>query len=378
MSFRARSCHLPALAVAALLCSGCATTFSRTRSRGDMDIPVSLRAVIGGHARDVMVTDAEVLRDAKNVPHMKAHLLYTHIWSGQQVSAQPFKWKVWWIDPSGRERPGKEGMQGAPIDTRNGLDAKSVSPVENPTGVVIDIDTGHVTINAYTGNPMWSVGDLFSPDERPGAPLKDPLDPWLHPPRLSPAAVVTNVVETYVEEPPSPEPSAPAPYDITTVKPYKDGKAVFRLAILDDSAFEKDILRDAKAEVERTVGDSFAADSPDADVEVPPVTVSVNRLKTADGTRAFRLTGRVVSTQNDLIGWNYDARTRRGSLRFRAGSSADARKIKAWAAKHVEAIVADKGTAVEVGQAPPPGAKYRMLADEFKDGVLTVSFEVIR
>ena len=343
-----------------------------------MDVPVSLRAVVGGHARDVMVTAAEIRVAPDGFPRLKAHLLYTHIWSGQQVSFQPFKWKVWWLDPSGRERPGKEGMQGARIDTRDGLDAKSVSPVENPTGVVIDIDTGYVTVSGWTGKPMPSITDLFSCNETPRGPLNDPLDPWLHPPRLSPAAVVTNVVETYVEEPPPPEPSAPAPYDITTVKPYKDGKAVFRLAILDDSAFEKDILRDAKAEVERTVGDSFAADSPDADVEVPPVTVSVNRLKTADGTRAFRLTGRVVSTQNDLIGWNYDARTRRGSLRFRAGSSADARKIKAWAAKHVEAIVADKGTAVEVGQAPPPGAKYRMLADEFKDGVLTVSFEVIR
>lgn len=376
MSIDVRSFLFPVLAAA--LCSGCATTFSRTRSRGDMDIPVALRAVVGGHARDVMVTDAEVRRDAKNIPHMKAHLLYTHIWSGQPVSIMPFKWKVWWIDPSGRERPGKEGMQGGRIDTRDGLDAKSVSPVENPTGVVIDIDTAYVTVNAYTGKPMWSATDLFSPDESPGAPLKDPLDPWIHPPRLSPAAVVTNVVETYVDEPPPPEPSAPAPYDIRTVKPFRDGKAVFRLTILDDSALEKDVLRAAKAEVERTVGDSFAAESPDAEVEVPPVTVSVNRLKTADGTRAFRLTGRVVSTQTDLIGWNYDAQTRRGTLRFRAGSVADARKIKAWAAKHVEAVVADKGAAIEVGQAPPPGAKYRMLADEFKDGVLTVSFEAIR
>lgn len=52
--------------------------------------------------------------------------------------------------------------------------------------------------------------------------------------------------------------------------------------------------------------------------------------------------------------------------------------IKAWAANHVEAIVADKGTVVEIGQAPPPGAKYRILADEFNHGVLTVSFEVVR
>ena len=369
---------LPSLAMAALLGSGCATTFSRTTSRGDLSIPVALRAVVGGHARDVMVTEAEVRVAPDGFPRLKAHLLYTHIWGGQAVSSQPFKWKFFWRDPSGRKCAGKEGMQGGRIDTRNGLDAKSVSPVKNPTGVVIDIDTGYVTISSLTRKPMPSVTDLFSHNEAPRGPLNDPLDPWLHPPEpefLSGTAVVTNIVVTDFDE--DPEPTEPAPYDIVTVKPYKDGAAVFRVTIRDDSVREQDVLAAARSEIERTVHESFSAEHPEDDGDDSPVSISIKRLETKDGSRAFRMAGKVVSPKSDIEGWDYDADARRGTIRFRVRSHADAKTVKAWAARHIAAIVEDKGVAVEVGMAPPPGAHYRMTEDHFEDGILLVSFEIV-
>lgn len=363
----------------ALLGSGCATTFSRTTSRGDLSIPVALRAVVGGHARDVMVTEAEVRVASDGFPRLKAHLLYTHIWGGQAVSSQPFKWKFFWRDPSGRKCAGKEGMQGGRIDTRNGLDAKSVSPVKNPTGVVIDIDTGYVTISGLTRKPMPSVTDLFSHNEAPRGPLSDPLDPWLHPPEpkfLSAASVVTNVVETYIDA--EPEPAGPASYDIVTVKPYKDGEAVFRVTIRDGSATEQAILKEARAEIERTVYDSFSAECLEDDEEETPVSVSVKRLKTKDGSRAFRMTGKVISPRTFVESWHYDDDTRTGTIHFRVGSIADAKTLKAWAAENIGAIVENKIVVLEVGKAPPPGARYRLGEDRFEDGILSVDFEVLR
>ena len=255
---------------------------------------------------------------------------------------------------------------------------KSVSPVKDPSGVVIDIDTGYVTINGFTGKPMPSVTDLFSHNESPRGPLNDPLDPWLHPPEpefLSGTGVITNVVDMYVDD--EDEPTKPASYDIVTVKPYKDGEAVFRVTIRDDSALEHDILAAARAEIERTVYDSYSAECPEDECDESPVSVSVKRLKTHDGSRAFRMAGKVVSPKSDIAGWEYDANSRTGTIRFRVRSDADAKTVKDWATRHIAAIVKEKGVVVEVGTTPPPEARFRVVEDHFEDGVFLVSFEVI-
>lgn len=156
------------------LCSGCATRFAKTSSYGDLSIPVSLRAVIGGHARSVVVDDAEVRIAADGRPRMRAHLLF-----GRAGYVFPGVWEFRWIDPTGRECSGAEGMQGGRIDSSEGFFAKSISPVRDPIGVVIDIDTGYVSVNRFTGKTMPSVTSMFSHSSRPGVAQNDPFDPWL-------------------------------------------------------------------------------------------------------------------------------------------------------------------------------------------------------
>ena len=167
---------LPLAAILLCFCSGCATKFTNTSSHGDLSIPVSLRAVIGGHARSVVVRDAEVRIAADGRPRMRAHLLY-----GCAGYSIPGVWEFRWLDASGRKHSGMEGMQGGRIDSTEGFFAKSISPVPDPTGVVIDIDTGYVAVNQFTGKTMPSVTSLFSHSARPVPTQDDPLDPWLVP-----------------------------------------------------------------------------------------------------------------------------------------------------------------------------------------------------
>ena len=150
------------------------------------------------------------------------------------------------------------------------------------------------------------------------------------------------------------------------------------MTIRDGSATEQAILKEARAEIERTVYDSFSAECLEDDEEETPVSVSVKRLKTKDGSRAFRMTGKVISPRTFVESWHYDDDTRTGTIHFRVGSIADAKTLKAWAAENIGAIVENKIVVLEVGKAPPPGARYRLGEDRFEDGILSVDFEVLR
>ncbi len=76
-------------------------------------------------------------------------------------------------------------------------------------------------------------------------------------------------------------------------------------------------------------------------------------------------------------GWEYDPVTLKGRIRLRVMGDMPASETKRWARENIAAIILDKNIVIEAGKAPPKGAKFQSLGENFTDGVLTVEFEAV-
>ena len=54
-----------------------------------------------------------------------------------------------------------------------------------------------------------------------------------------------------------------------------------------------------------------------------------------------------------------------------------ASETKRWARENISAIVSEKNVVIEAGKAPPKGAKFRSLNENYSNGVLAVEFETV-
>ena len=82
-----------------------------------------------------------------------------------------------------------------------------------------------------------------------------------------------------------------------------------------------------------------------------------------------------------IIGMDYDAATRTGTLKVGVGPREDKSYAEAykWALDNIGTICSSKEIAMEAGKAPPQGARYKILSEKTTDdGVLEITFEVLQ
>ena len=180
--------------------------------------------------------------------------------------------------------------------------------------------------------------------------------------------VVTNVVVV------APRPRTPQ-YRLRDEEPFADGRAVYRLEILDETPV-LELVPKVRPEVEGNVRREFLAANPDADESL----IRVVSLERYEGTIVrFEVRVYALPPEVEPVGYEYSQETRRGTMRFRVSERARANmaKVKAWARENIAAVVTDKNVLLTAGQRPPDGATYRSLDENFSDGVLTVEFEAL-
>ena len=168
---------------------------------------------------------------------------------------------------------------------------------------------------------------------------------------------------------PESAPPRPAPYEIETVQPYSEGKAVYRVTIRDETRTAFDIERAVRPEIVRILREAFAADSPG----VSESSIRAYAIPDFGPDRTLRFTGRAFSLEPVADGWEYD-QAGRGRIRLRLSGGMTPEEAKRWARENIAAIVAEKNVVLKAGQMPPAGATFRSLGETFEDGVLSIDF----
>ena len=173
-----------------------------------------------------------------------------------------------------------------------------------------------------------------------------------------------------VVDPAQPE----APYRIGDVRRGDDSKYTVRVDVLDQSETFA-IHRRVRPDVQRMILEDYAGRNPG----VPARDIRhVITMETDKDGKALFYAGWAVAVKPVENGWSYDPNTRRGWVRVRISGGLSADAARRWARENIEAIVADKNVVVTVGEAPPPGAKFRSLGETFENGVLKVTFEAMQ
>lgn len=169
--------------------------------------------------------------------------------------------------------------------------------------------------------------------------------------------------------------SSPPPYDITTDEPYSDGRAVFRVVILDPTKTAFDIERIVRPEIERIVREAFESESVLMDVN----SVRVAVIPDFREDRTILFTATAFSAKPVADGWRYDASSRRGIVRLRIMGHVEPEAARHWARQNIANIVRDKNIALSAdsGTPLPSGAIFRSSNESLKDGILTVEFEAV-
>ncbi len=164
------------------------------------------------------------------------------------------------------------------------------------------------------------------------------------------------------------------PFDIVSEKPYDDGRAVYRVSILDSSKTAFDIERLVRPDIERIVRDAFVSGNPG----ISPEAVRVSVVPDFGSGRTILFTATAFSVELASDGWSYSADTRRGTVRLRVGGRVDAKTARLWARQNIADIVRDKNVALSADEeSPPPGATFQSLNESLDKGILTIDFAVV-
>lgn len=164
------------------------------------------------------------------------------------------------------------------------------------------------------------------------------------------------------------------PYEIETIQPYSEGKAVYRITITDASISAFAVERMVRPEIERILRIAFAAEAPG----VSDSSIRAFAIPDFGPDRTLLLTGRVFSIEPVADGWFYDSTTHRGRIRLRVNGGMSSEEAKRWVRENIATIIGEKNIPVEAGKALPSGATYRSLDEKFESGVLTVEFEAMQ
>ena len=163
-------------------------------------------------------------------------------------------------------------------------------------------------------------------------------------------------------------------YEVLGISPAGDGKYIVRVEIKDKSRTFS-IARDIENEVKRLIREDYQGRNPDTPAKFIRETA---QWKTENEGSVLVFTGWAFSVRPVEDGWSYDNNTRRGWVRLRITGGMPAEDAKRWARENIAAIVSEKNAAIDVGKAPPAGAQFRSLDENFSDGVLTVEFEAVQ
>ncbi len=170
-----------------------------------------------------------------------------------------------------------------------------------------------------------------------------------------------------------PKPERP-PFDIVSTEPYKDGRAVYRVSILDPSKTAFEIERLVRPDIERIVRDAFASGNPD----IPPESIRVSVVPDFGSDRTILFTAVAFSAELASDGWTYSSETRRGTVQLHVGGRVDARTARLWARHNIASIVRDKNAALSPDEETPPlGAAFQSLSESLDKGILTIEFAVV-
>ena len=179
--------------------------------------------------------------------------------------------------------------------------------------------------------------------------------------------------------PPSPSPQPPPPppakplYFIVGIEPLNDGQYVVKAEVEDRSQTFK-IINEIKRDVQNLVREDFASQHT---ADEPKDIRESLKYNTEEDGRILVFTAWAFSVRPVEDGWKYDPGTRKGQVRLRVKGGMPASEAKQWARDNISAIVSEKNIVIEAGSAPPVGAKFRSLGENFTNGVLTVEFEVV-
>lgn len=181
----------------------------------------------------------------------------------------------------------------------------------------------------------------------------------------APVAVVTQVVARA---------AAGAPYRLEKAGTAENGAGTWRVTLLDGTKSGLEIAAEVRPKILAELREVYLARHPVADAGHVHAAVE---YETAEGGAVLVFTGAAFELRPVVDGWEYDAATRRGSVRLHAPSDVPDGTLRRWAREHVADIVAEKNVARAVGSAPPPGAKFRLLDESLADGVLFLEFEAV-
>lgn len=173
--------------------------------------------------------------------------------------------------------------------------------------------------------------------------------------------------------PPDPRPSSKPLYMIVGIEPQNNGQYVVR-AEVEDRSKTFQIINAIKSDVRNLVRDDFA--SQHAAIKPDDIRESL-KYKTEEDGKIVVFTAWAFSVRPVEDGWNYDPITRKGQFRLRVMGGMPVSETKRWARENISAIVSEKNVVIEAGKAPPKGAKFRSLDENFSEGILTVEFETI-
>lgn len=172
---------------------------------------------------------------------------------------------------------------------------------------------------------------------------------------------------------PSPRPPTPQsslPYTIVGIHSKPDGQYEVRVAIADRTK-TFDIGWALETSVRQKIREDFVNRHPGTGIQY--VREIVEWGTEEDGS-VLVYRGWGFSARPLPDGWHYDHDSRRGFVRLRISGGMPPELAKIWARDNIEAIVVEKNVQLTAGKAPPPGAKYRSLSENFENGILTIEF----
>ena len=164
-------------------------------------------------------------------------------------------------------------------------------------------------------------------------------------------------------------PSPSRPYDFETVAPYSNGTAKFLVTILDENWTSLKVHEEISPRLQKIVRDLFMVEmSNENNVRV----LVVPEFK--DRKIAYTVTAFLANPIEDEWSYKYTAATRRGFIRLRDRGDV----YRDWAIKNIAKIVGDKNVIIDGdSDTIPPGAKFRLLDEESREGFRTITFEAV-
>ncbi len=182
---------------------------------------------------------------------------------------------------------------------------------------------------------------------------------------FAPIGGVTTQVVVHVREP-------VVPFMTEKKESNRKGWSIYRITILDEDKTAFDINKLAKPEILRELRDEYISCHPDVQADVVNAHASYV-TDPADG-RVLVYSGVAFAVQ-PVDRMEYDAETRRGTIRLRVSDHLDLKAARAWARENIEKIVSEKNIVLEHGKSLPVGATYRSLDEVLENGILTIGFE---